>query len=207
VRAPRRVHAVLPRPHDAPQWIAELAEPYLRGYAPVIQSSGSLCGFWFLNPSFSSAGNTQARKEKRVPETALGFFVGYLVSNKNFAFLKPQPPECLVFAFVHPVGGKSHRHLVDTPASLVHRTFEYIRWLTHRPPRFEFHARGAASLVRHLSMREWPQGKYQHYSRNFFIESLAWLVRSSLVKKLLAERPATRSASKLHRDTSRAIPR
>lgn len=120
----------------------------------------------------------------------MGFFVGYLVGPEKFAFLKPQPPECLVFAFVHPLQGKWHRQLVNAPGSLVRRTCEYIRWLTHRPPRFEFHAQGAASLVRHGSMCSWPPGKYRHFSRNFFIESLAWLVRSGLVKKLLQERPA-----------------
>jgi hypothetical protein len=30
-------------------------------------------------------------------------------------------------------------------------------------------------------MREWPPEKYQHFSGNFFIETLAWLVRSGLV--------------------------
>jgi hypothetical protein len=33
-------------------------------------------------------------------------------------------------------------------------------------------------------MTEWPPEKYQHFSGNFFIETLAWLVRSGLVKKL-----------------------
>jgi hypothetical protein len=42
-------------------------------------------------------------------------------------------------------------------------------------------------MTRHASMREWPRGKYEHFSRNFFIESLAWLVRSGLVRKLLEE--------------------
>jgi hypothetical protein len=36
-------------------------------------------------------------------------------------------------------------------------------------------------------MRDWPRGKYEHFSRNFFIESLAWLVRSGLVRKLPVE--------------------
>jgi hypothetical protein len=31
-------------------------------------------------------------------------------------------------------------------------------------------------------MREWPPEKFQHFSGNFFIETLAWLVRSGLEK-------------------------
>jgi hypothetical protein len=36
-------------------------------------------------------------------------------------------------------------------------------------------------------MRAWPREKFEHFSRNFFIETLAWLVRSGLVRKLLSE--------------------
>jgi len=72
------------------------------------------------------------------------------------------------------------------------KTFHYIRWLTHRPPRFAFFDREIAAMVRHNSMRDWPPNKYQHFSRNFFIETLAWLVRSGLVGKLREE--ALRSA-------------
>ncbi len=42
-------------------------------------------------------------------------------------------------------------------------------------------------MVRHQSMRDWPPEKYEHFSRNFFIETLAWLVRSGTVRKLFAE--------------------
>jgi hypothetical protein len=115
-----------------------------------------------------------------------GFFVGYLVRDTHFGFLQPQSPECVVFAFVGPVGGEAHRRLVVAEGSLLRRTAEYIRWLTHRPPRFVFFDDRSVVLVRHFPMREWPQKKQEHYSRNFFIETLAWLVRSGLVKKLLA---------------------
>jgi hypothetical protein len=49
-----------------------------------------------------------------------------------------------------------------------------------------FENRGSV-LIRHFSMRGWPPEKYQHYSGNFFIETLAWLVRSGLVRKLISE--------------------
>jgi hypothetical protein len=44
-----------------------------------------------------------------------------------------------------------------------------------------------AVLIRHFSMQGWPPEKHQHYSGNFFIETLAWLVRSGLVRKLISE--------------------
>jgi len=73
---------------------------------------------------------------------------------------------------------------VTEEGSLLRRTAEYIGWLTHRPPRFAFFEQREIVLVRHFSVREWPRERQQHYSRNFFIETLAWLVRSGLVRKL-----------------------
>jgi len=119
-----------------------------------------------------------------------GFFVGYLVATNDFAFLEPQPPECLVFAFVAPVGGALHRRLVRAPESLLRKTFAYIRWLTHRLPRFVFFEDRLPAMIRHLSMRDWPAEKYEHFSRNFFIETCAWLVRSGLVQRLREESAA-----------------
>lgn len=97
---------------------------------------------------------------------------------------------------MRPVGGPAHRRLVLEPESLLRKTFAYIRWLTHRSPRFVFFEKEHAAMVRHQSMREWHRAKHEHYSRNFFIETLAWLVRSGLVRKLLAKgsRPAKTNA-------------
>ncbi len=115
-----------------------------------------------------------------------GFFVGYLLGQGLLSELQPAPPECLAGAMIHPVGGALHRRLVAAPESLLRGTFTYIGWLTHRRPRFVFSEDGRFALVRHASMREWPAPKRGHLSRNFFIETLAWLVRSGLVKRLLA---------------------
>ena len=177
------------------RWIRELAEPYLRGYPPQLQRSGGLQGYWFLRlpsrppprKSVQISLSLARSRGLRGSQDQIGFFVGYLIRAQEYALLNPQPPECLVFAFVHPVGGSTHRRLVARPGSLLRSTFDYIRWLTHRPPRFAFYPDKLPAMVRHLSMRDWPQKKYQHYSRNFFIETLAWLVRSGLVRKFLAE--------------------
>ncbi len=153
-------------------WIAPLAEAYLRGYRPRAQTRGALRGCWFVSPAEQRGGGR------------CGFFVGYLLEEKGWEFLAPRPPECLVFAWVKPIGGAAHRRLVRQQSSLVRGVFEYIRWLTHRPPRFAFFEDELPALARHASMRDWPAAKHEHYSRNFFIETLAWLVRSGLVKKL-----------------------
>lgn len=93
----------------------------------------------------------------------------------------------MVFAFVHPVSGELHNRLVAAPDSLFRKTFDYIRWLTHRPPRFELHPQALAALVRHESLRDRPTRMRLRSSRNFFIETLAWLVRSGLVRRLHEE--------------------
>jgi hypothetical protein len=97
-----------------------------------------------------------------------------------------------VFAFVAPVGSALHRRLVRAPDSLLRNSFILIRWLTHRLPRFVFFEDQLPVLLRHRSMGDWPTEKHEHFSRNFFIETCAWLVRSGIVRKLL-EDPAVAS--------------
>ena len=153
-------------------WIRTLAAPYLRGYRAVPETRGALRGYRFLAPGANLA---RARR---------GFFVGYIIEGANHQYLQPQPPECVVFAFIEPVGSATYRRLVTQKGSLLRRTVEYIGWLTHRPPRFALFEKRDTVLIRHFSMRDWPPEKSQHFSGNFFIETLAWLVRSGLVKKL-----------------------
>ena len=92
-----------------------------------------------------------------------------------------------------------HRRLVSEPDSLMHRTAEYIRWLTHHPPRFELFTEEKAALVRHVPTQQWPASRTEHYARNFAIETLAWLVRSALVRRLPSEITAfSHPSSKRH---------
>jgi hypothetical protein len=168
-------------------WIPSLAEPYLRGYTPQFESGNSLLGYRFL--AQPSASSSQARKTNRSASDAAsaGFFIGYLRDAHGIRFLKATPPEFLIFCFIEPLGGRLHRRLVSEPDSLVRRTAEYIRWLTHHLPRFELFADEHAALVRHIATQEWPSGRTEHYARNFTIETLAWLVRSALVRRLPEE--------------------
>jgi hypothetical protein len=185
-------------------WVPSLAEPYLRGYAPHFERSKSVFGYRFL--AQSSAASPPSGKKARPAASAgasAGFFIGYLLDARGLAFLKATPPEFLAFCFVEPLGGRFHRRLVSAPGSLMRRTAEYIRWLTHHPPRFELFADEHAALVRHIPTREWPSGRTEHYARNFTIETLAWLVRSALVRRLPEEiassfdpTPASRAAHK-----------
>lgn len=174
-------------------WIRELASPYLKGYIAEAAREDGLHGYWFFanDAPASQFRRNQVAHHAPAGKRTLGFFVGYLnQAEGKYAFLRPDPPECLVFAWIDPPGGSLHETLVRQPGSLVRKIFEYIRWLTHRPPRFVFHEAEAAAMARHTSMRGWPPEKRAHLSRNFFIETLAWLVRSGLVRKLRAEGPA-----------------
>jgi hypothetical protein len=171
----RKTHSNAASNLPSNSWIRTLAAPYLRGYRAVLETRGALRGYRFFVPG---APGTRARR---------GFFVGHLIDPAGHQFLRPQPPECIVFAFIGPVSSASYRHLVTEEGSLLRRTAEYIGWLTHRPPRFALFESRDAVLIRHFSMRGWPAEKHQHYSGNFFIETLAWLVRSGLVRKLISE--------------------
>jgi hypothetical protein len=185
-------------------WIPSLAEPYLRGYAPQFESGKSLIGYRFLAQlSLPSLPSSKKARPYASEATSGGFFVGYLLDSRGLPFLKCAPPEFLVFCFIEPVGGRAHRRLVSEPESLLRRTAEYIRWLTHHPPRFELFTDQNAALVRHIPISEWPSGRTEHYARNFTIETLAWLVRSALVRRLPGEvapsfdsAPKSRAATK-----------
>lgn len=169
------------------RWIRELAEPYLRGYRALAVASADLRGFWFVHPAIGSSVRAKRANVHSGVRSRVAFFVGYILGAENSAFPGAEPPECAVWIAIEPAKGALHRRLVAPPDSLLRWTFNYIRLLTHRPPRFEFHPGEALVMVRHASMREWPRDKYEHFSRNFFIETLAWLVRSGLVRRLLAE--------------------
>jgi hypothetical protein len=160
-------------------WIRKLALPYLRGYRAAAETRGALRGYRFFAQAAPGA------------RTRSGFFVGYLIDPASHEFLRPQTPECVVFAFVEPVGSASYRRLVTAEGSLMRRMAKYIVCLAHRPPRFAWPEDQAVVLARHFSMRAWSAEKQRHYSRNFFIETLAWLARSGLVSKLASETALT----------------
>jgi hypothetical protein len=178
------------RPKAPPiTWIRTLAEPYLRGFRPRAEARGALRGYRFFSP-----GNHGTRAR-------VGVFVGYALKQENLDYLNLEPPESMVFIFIEPVNSPVYVRLVTAEGSLLRRASEYISWLTHRRPRFAFFEKQANVLVRHSSMKDWPAEKQEHFSRNFFIETLAWLVRSGLVAKLASGKsaPQKRSGSGRHK--------
>lgn len=172
-------------------WIRDLASPYLQGYEPAAAHEEGLDGYWFFASALPAVKSPYAKRNSKAGPNRrerAGFFVGYLQgATADYSFLRPEPPECAVFAWVKPTNSPLHERLVRQQGSLVRKVFEYIRWLTHRPPRFVFHEAEVAAMARHASMKDWPPEKREHLSRNFFIETLAWLVRSGLVRKLREE--------------------
>jgi hypothetical protein len=182
-RRKRRPNAAAQPPRSALDisWIRALAAPYLRDFHPEAVAHGALRGYRF------------ACSYRSRPRRNTGFFVGYVVGSGGYEFLNVDPPECIVFAFIRSPNSTVYRDLVTPEDSLLKKTAEYIGWLTHRPPRFAFFEDREVVLVRHFSMRAWPAAKHKHYSRNFFIETLAWLVRSGLVAKLRWEKPQVRT--------------
>ena len=146
----------------------------MRGYGARPECKKGLRGFSFSLKPRRAAGIRA--------NGALGFFVGYLIEPGGYAHLNPAAPECLIFAFIEPIGGSLHRAQVRDAKGTLRWTSGYIRWLTHRPPRFEFYETERTALIRHASMRGWPSEKIQHFAGNFFTETLAWLVRSGLVR-------------------------
>jgi hypothetical protein len=194
--APLEVRSQATAEERSLDWIPPLAEPYLRGYQPQLENGNSLLGYRFL--AHSSALSPRSRKRTASQKHSAGFFIGYLL-HKRAPFPKAAPPEFCVFCFIEPLGGPFHRRLVGEPESLMRRTAEYIRWLTHHPPRFELFTEAHAALVRHIPTLTWPADRTEHYARNFTIETLAWLVRSALVRRLpneLAAPPRSSSNSK-----------
>lgn len=184
-------------------WIGPLAQPYLRGYrARAASPADGLRGWWFLVPGQAAraariAGAKPSARNKLSPQ--IGFFVGYLADSAAFSFLPCSAPECAVFAFVRPRHSAAHRRLISAEGALVRRTFTYIRWLTHRPPRFQFFERELPALIRHRPLSDFPAQRHEHFARNFFIETLAWLVRSGLVRKLAEE------AARPHSSTTKRV--
>jgi hypothetical protein len=171
----------VPRPPIACPWLQELAAGYLRQHTTVYPQAGA--GLW---------GYSFEREQGR---RKIGFFAGFLTGGAGKrvpASASLTRPECAVLAFAHPVGSALHRRLVREPGSLFRRSFELLTKYTNRRPRFEFHEKEVSALIRHLPLAAFPRRQREKYARNFFVETLALLVRSGLPSKLLRVRLAGR---------------
>lgn len=105
-----------------------------------------------------------------------GIFVGFVAG---------AGPECGVCAFVRPVRSALHRKLVRAKDSLFRVSHQRVAKYTARAPRWELRERNELALGRHAPLSAFPEDDREKYARNFFIESLAVLVRSGLPATLL----------------------
>lgn len=164
-----------PKPPLACSWLRPLAEGYLGSFTVSRQTSAGLWGDFH---------------ERAAGRTRVGFFVGFLIGDHRL--LRPlnpsrsAGPECLVFAFVRPVGGTVHERLVRSPGSLFCQSYDFAMRYTVTRPRFEFHETGLAAIARHVPLASFPARLRARYARNFFIETLALLVRTRLPEYLRA---------------------
>lgn len=156
------------KPSLAPPWLRPLAGGYLGEFNVYRRTRGGLRGYFFERRAGPAAGG-------------VGFFVGFLTGNqRQHRSLKPQPPECLVYAFVRPVNVALHRRLVGRPGSLFRQTYDFLEKYTATRPRFEFHGEAVAAIARHVPLAAFPRRLRTRYARNFFVETLALLVRTRL---------------------------
>ena len=137
-------------------WLHELAAGYLRGFKSFPEQTEERWGYRFVR--------------KRARQQA-GIFVG---------FLAPQAPECAVGALVRPARSALHKKLVGAKNSLFRVTHQRIAKYTARAPRWGLHERAELALLRRAPLAAFPADDVEKYARNFFIESLALLVRSGL---------------------------
>lgn len=160
----------LPHPPRAIGWLRPLAESYLGPFALFARQSGGLSGYFF---------------ERQRGRSAVGFFVGFLSGDSRlYRQLHPQAPECVVAAFVRPARSRFHREVVSQPGSMFRQSYELLLKYTPTRPRFEFYEEAAVAIVRHVPLANFPRRLQSRYARNFFIESLALIVRTRLPEYL-----------------------
>lgn len=149
----------------------ELAAGYLRGFKSFPEKTKEQWGYCFVPKRAGQAG----------------VFVGFLTTaarGKEAAAL--HPPECVVGAFVRPARSALHRKLVGGKDSLFRVSHQRVLKYTTRRPRWELRERAELALARHVALAAFPEDDREKYARNFFVESLALLVRSGLPAALLA---------------------
>lgn len=162
------------RPPLACSWLRPLAEGYLGPFEVRRRTSTGLWGHFF---------------ERRVSRIRTGIFVGFLTGRSRlFRHLNAQPPECVVAAFVQPPSSSAHDRLVRRSGSLFRQSYGLLDRYTPTRPRFEFREEAAAAIARHVPLTSFPGRLRARYARNFFIETLALLVRTRLPDYLRAER-------------------
>ncbi len=161
------------RPPIPAGWLEELAAGYLAQFRISPERGAARWGYCFQPPTEKGRA---------------AIFVGFLTREPNWArgpFAPAfNPPECVVFAFAEPAEGRLHQRWVRAPGSLFRSSYELLTKYTARPPRWEFREAQGPALVRRVALAEFPPRQRAKYARNFFMETLAILVRSGLPERL-----------------------
>lgn len=148
------------RPPVPCPWLCELAAGYLRQFADArARRSARLWGYSF---------------ERKHGRNRVAFFVGFSTRRSR----------CTVFAAVRPQTGKLRQRLVRRRGSQFRRAYDLLTKYTARRPRFEFREQGEAAILRRVPLSQFPSHQREKYARNFFMETLALLVRSGLPETL-----------------------
>ncbi|MGH9650641.1 MAG: hypothetical protein ACRD3I_09255 [Terriglobales bacterium] len=157
----------------------ELVAGYLRGFKSYPEQTDEHWGYCFVRQRAGQAPPSAGQA---------GIFVGFLMAapcGKKDAASTFHPPECVVGGFVRPARSALRRKLVGAKQSAFRLSHQRVMKYTSRRPRWEFRERAELALARHVPLASFPADDVEKYARNFFIESLALLVRSGLPAALL----------------------
>jgi hypothetical protein len=161
-------------------WLRELAAGYLRGFKCSPEQTEERWGYCFVPK--------RALQQAPPKVGQAGIFVGFLTAaprGTKDSGLTLHLPECVAGAFVRPVRSALHKKLVGRNRGLFRVSHQRIAKYTPRAPRWELRERVELALARHVPLAALPEDDAEKYARNFFIESLALLVRSGLPAALL----------------------
>ena len=145
------------------------AQSIFSGYLPWPQKSKELYGTYYYQ---------EARK------TEVGFFLGYLLIEKERQYLNPLPPECFFFVFVHPISRPLHRRLVRKDDALLPQL--HLQLAEQRNGVAEFHLlrdKLPALYCKH-SLRGIPTSEMALTSLRFFHDALKQVNALSVPRRL-----------------------
>lgn len=102
----------------------------------------------------------------RAQREEAGLFVGFATAPRGLPGTSVEPPEAVVFAYVRPVGGRLHDHLVAPGKGAL---WKAARRATREHLALGFHPRREACLVAHRTVRGMPPGLVEYVASDFFL--------------------------------------
>ncbi|HEY3131037.1 MAG TPA: hypothetical protein VGL91_16400 [Acidobacteriota bacterium] len=133
------------------------AQNIFSGFLPWPQKSKELYGTYYYQ---------EARK------TEVGFFLGYLLIEKDRPYLSPLPPECFFFVFVHPISRPLHRRLVRRDDGLFPLLYQQLAEKRNGVADFHLLRDKLPALYCKHSLRGIPTSEMALTSLRFFHDAL-----------------------------------